>query len=165
MKSKHLSQRHPSVTPLSYLHFRGFHPSNKTQDARNQEHVWISSYLFCPIQNRGRTYNWRPIFCSENIFENLRDCWLTVTIYNLLCTLLPMNGKEVGKQKLEIAVTHYPLYAAHLSLEKGLRGKIWCNNFDTISWRYLPGGTRCRGSRKCRMGEFCSRAKILGEKG
>ena len=23
-----------------------------------------------------------------------------------------MNGKEAGKQKLEIAVTHYPLYAA-----------------------------------------------------
>ena len=50
----------------------------------------------------------------------------------------------------------------HLSLEGGLRGKIWWHNFDTISKHYLPGGTRCTGSRKCRMGEFCYRAKILG---
>ena len=94
MKSIHLSQRHPSVTPLSYLHFRGFHPSNKTQDARNQQHVWISSYLFCPIQNRRRTYNWRPIFCSENIFENSRDCWLTVTIYSTPCCLWMGRKRE-----------------------------------------------------------------------
>ena len=82
-----------------------------------------------------------------------------VICWNYFCQFasLPFLPNTAGNKKA--AALH------HLSLEKGLRGKIWCYNFDTISWRYLPGGTRCRGSRKCRMGEFCSRKKILGEKG
>ena len=75
--------------------------------------------------------HWRPIFFYENVFDS----------NNLLYTLQPMNGKEAGKQKLEIAVTHYPLYAA-LSLllcssggEKILQGvknlqKIFSKTFD-----------------------------------
>ena len=36
--------------------------------------------------------------------------------------------------------------------------------FDTIFGRYLPRGTLIDGSRKCRMGAFCTSAKNSGEK-
>ena len=35
--------------------------------------------------------------------------------------------------------------------------------FDTIVGRYLPRGTLTDGSRKCRMGAFCTIAKYSGE--
>ena len=35
--------------------------------------------------------------------------------------------------------------------------------FDTNFDRYLPRGTIIDGSRKCRMGAFCTIAKISGE--
>ena len=57
------------------------------------------------------------------------------------------------------------LFTIHLSLEGGKREKIWCNNFDTIFWRYLPRGTKVRGSRKSWQGEFCSRATFSSEIG
>ena len=35
--------------------------------------------------------------------------------------------------------------------------------FDTNFGRYLPRGTIIDGSRKCRIGAFCTIAKISGE--
>ena len=109
---------------------------------------------------------WGPIFYRNRLIHaeagvtgNLRDVVMTTMHVTWRVNVFRTAFEALQSLRLK------QWCIDHLSLENGLRGKIWCNNFDTISWRYLPGGTRCRGSRKCRMGEFCSRAKILGEKG
>ena len=47
----------------------------------------------------------------------------------------------------------------HTPPEGGVRTKKFCITFDTIFGRYLPRGTKIGGSRKCRMGAFCTIAK------
>ena len=43
------------------------------------------------------------------------------------------------------------------------KGEKFCITFDTNFGRYLPRGTIIDGSRKCRIGAFCTIAKISGE--
>ena len=52
---------------------------------------------------------------------------------------------------------------SHTPPEGGVRTKKCYITFDTIFGRYLPRGTIIDGSRKCRMGAFCTIAKISGE--
>ena len=51
----------------------------------------------------------------------------------------------------------------HTPPEGGVRTKKCYITFDTIFGRYLPRGTIIDGSRKCRMGAFCTIAKNSGE--
>ena len=51
----------------------------------------------------------------------------------------------------------------HTPPEGWVRAKKFCITFDTNFGRYLPRGTIIDGSRKCRMGAFCTIAKISGE--
>ena len=51
----------------------------------------------------------------------------------------------------------------HTPPKGGVRTKNFCITFDTIFGRYLPRGTNIGGSRKCRMGAFCTIAKNSGE--
>ena len=48
----------------------------------------------------------------------------------------------------------------HTSFEESSRAKIFYITFDRVFWCYLPSQSRCRGSRKWRMGKFCTIAKI-----
>ena len=100
-----------------------------------------------------------------------------------LCLMVPGHSLKQCVTRLEQAGGHsgylyYPpsytgirwsrvfgSLTAHLSLEEGIREKIWCNNFDTIFRCYLPRGTRIWGSRKCWQGDFCSRATFSSEIG
>ena len=51
----------------------------------------------------------------------------------------------------------------HTPPEGGVRTKKFCITFDTIFGRYLPRGTKIGGSRKCRMGAFCTIVTNSGE--
>ena len=51
----------------------------------------------------------------------------------------------------------------HTPPEGSVRAKKKYITFDTNFGRYLPRGTIIDGSRKCRMGAFCTIAKISGE--
>ena len=53
--------------------------------------------------------------------------------------------------------------ALHTPPEGSVRAKKKYITFDTNFGRYLPRGTMIDGSRKCRMGAFCTIAKISGE--
>ena len=52
---------------------------------------------------------------------------------------------------------------AHTPPEGSVRAKKFFITFDTNFERYLPRGTIIDGSRKCRIGAFCTIAKISGE--
>ena len=51
----------------------------------------------------------------------------------------------------------------HTPPEGSVRAKKKYITFDTNFGPYLPRGTKIDGSRKCRMGAFCTIAKISGE--
>merc|ERR1739836_187603 len=51
----------------------------------------------------------------------------------------------------------------HTPPEGSVRAKKFFITFDTNFERYLPRGTIIDGSRKCRIGAFCTIAKISGE--
>ena len=53
--------------------------------------------------------------------------------------------------------------AVHTPPEGSVRAKKFFITFDTNFERYLPRGTIIDGSRKCRIGAFCTNAKISGE--
>merc|ERR1712218_307120 len=52
---------------------------------------------------------------------------------------------------------------SHTPPEGSVRAKKKYITFDTNFGLYLPRGTMIDGSRKCRMGAFCTIAKISGE--
>ena len=51
----------------------------------------------------------------------------------------------------------------HTPPEERVRAKKKYITFDTNFGCYLPRGTMIDGSQKCRMGAFCTIAKISGE--
>ena len=55
------------------------------------------------------------------------------------------------------------VFRKHTPPEEWVRAKKFCITFDTNFSRYLPRGTIIDGSRKCRIGAFCTIAKISGE--
>ena len=55
------------------------------------------------------------------------------------------------------------LYIAHTPPEGSVRAKKIFITFDTNFGCYLPRGTIIEGSRKCRIGAFCTIAKISVE--
>ena len=55
------------------------------------------------------------------------------------------------------------IISAHTPPEECVRAKKFFITFDTKFGRYLPRGTIIDGSRKCRIGAFCTIAKISGE--
>ena len=55
------------------------------------------------------------------------------------------------------------LLGLHTPPEGSVRAKKKYITFETNFGRYLPRGTMIDGSRKCRMGAFCTIAKISGE--
>ena len=52
----------------------------------------------------------------------------------------------------------------HTPPEVGVRVRKFFITFDTNFGRYLPRGTIIEGSRKCRIGAFCTIEKNSGEK-
>ena len=63
----------------------------------------------------------------------------------------------------EAVVVSGPRNTVHTPPEGWVRAKKICITFDTNFSRYLPRGTIIDGSWKCRMGAFCTIAKISGE--
>ena len=63
----------------------------------------------------------------------------------------------------QFSAAKWKTISSHTPPEGGVRTKKCYITFDTIFGRYLPRGTIIDGSRKCRMGAFCTIAKNSGE--
>ena len=82
----------------------------------------------------------------------------------LWCRILDTDLMDISTQLRHgfnetVTVKH----AGHTPPEGWVRAKKFCITFDTNFGRYLPRGTIIDGSWKCRMGAFCTIAKISGE--
>ena len=77
-------------------------------------------------------------------------CFIFCFIWTVQCSL------NLCVEKLQVLISHTPP-------EGWVRAKKFCITFETNFSRYLPRGTIIDGSWKCRMGAFCTIAKISGE--
>ena len=74
------------------------------------------------------------------------------------------ENSEVLIEQWDSCYNYFILYdAMHTPPKGGVRTKKCYITFDTIFGCYLPRGTIIDGSRKCRMGAFCTIAKNSGE--
>ena len=100
------------------------------------------------------SFSWPPKNTSQGVKWGLgvvqKQTRAKMSVNSKTWTNMAKNGPTIFKAK-------------HTPPEGGVRTKKCYITFDTIFGHYLPRGTIIDGSRKCRMGAFCTIAKNSGE--
>ena len=98
----------------------------------------------------------------NRLFQFLNAIWVATN--SLHKNIVASSDNCSSQQQQPVATRGICLTeTVHTPPEGWVRAKIFCITFDTNFSCYLPRGTIIDGSRKCRMGAFCTIAKISGE--